>query len=57
MKKYGRMKQVQEHVPVSKTTILTWVREGKFPKPIKLSGRCTVWDLEEVINFIEQAGK
>lgn len=39
-------------LPVSPATIWRWVREGRFPKPFKL-GRCvTVWDANEVDEFI-----
>jgi prophage regulatory protein len=43
-------------LPVSKNTIWRWVREGKFPAPIKLGIRTTVWDSEAVELFIEKQG-
>lgn len=39
-------------LPVSPTTVWRWVREGKFPKPFKLGERVTVWDANEVENFL-----
>jgi len=47
-----RLKQVLEIVPVAKSTIWQWVKDGKFPAPIKLS-RCTFWKEEEVRLFID----
>lgn len=41
-------------LPASPATIWRWVREGKFPKPFKLSDAITVWDLALVENFITQ---
>ena len=35
-------------VPVCASTLWRWVRLGKFPKPIKLSSRVTVWRAEDV---------
>ncbi len=35
-------------LPVSPATIWRWVREGKFPKPFKLSESITAWDATEV---------
>lgn len=32
-------------------TIWTWVKQGKFPKPIKLNGRTLGWKQEEVEQF------
>lgn len=43
-------------LPVSKQTIYRWVREGKFPQPIKLGQRTTVWDSVAVELFIEKQG-
>lgn len=40
-------------LPVSEKTIWTWVREGKFPRPIKLNGR-TVWRISEVEAWISK---
>jgi predicted DNA-binding transcriptional regulator AlpA len=41
-------------IPVSPATIWRWVKEGKFPKPFKLSDRITVWNTEDVDFFISQ---
>lgn len=30
-------------LPVSVNSLWRWVKAGKFPAPIKLSPRCTVW--------------
>lgn len=46
----------QGMLPVSEKTIWTWVRDGQFPKPIKMNGR-TLWrlsDIEEWIAIQEQ---
>lgn len=37
---------------VSESTIWRWTTEGKFPKPIRLGTKTTVWDLDEVETFI-----
>lgn len=39
-------------VPVSAKTIWCWVREGKFPKPIRLSANVTVWKAEDIHQWI-----
>ncbi|WP_298063531.1 AlpA family phage regulatory protein [uncultured Acinetobacter sp.] len=41
-------------LPVTEKTLWTWVREGKFPKPIRLSGNVTVWRMSEVEAWIEE---
>lgn len=35
-------------LPISTATIWRWIKAGKFPKPFKLGGNITVFDLDEV---------
>jgi prophage regulatory protein len=52
--KYIRLAQLvgsAEHVgrlPVHRNTLWRWVREGKFPPPVKLGENTTAWLLEDV---------
>lgn len=39
-------------LPVSPATVWRWVREGRFPKPFKLSDRVTVWNIADVDAFV-----
>lgn len=43
-------------VQVGESTWWAWVKDGKAPKPIKLSPRVTVWRESEVRDFVEQLG-
>jgi len=49
-----RIRQVLEVVPVSRSTIWEWVKKGHFPKPMRIGARTTVWDEEEVNDFIKR---
>lgn len=51
-----RVKQVLEVIPVAKSTIWQWVKEDRFPKPIKLGGKTTVWKMSEIQRFVETVG-
>ena len=44
MSNFLRIVDVMKKTGIAKSTIWLWVSEGKFPKPIKLSPRITVWD-------------
>ncbi len=44
-----RLPQVLSVIPVGKTCWWEGVREGRYPKPVKLSPRCTAWRAEEAI--------
>jgi predicted DNA-binding transcriptional regulator AlpA len=48
MKRYLRLPQVLERIPVSKSTWWAGVKKGIFPKAIKLSPRVTVWREEDI---------
>jgi prophage regulatory protein len=50
-RRYLRLPQVLERIPVSKSTWWSGVRKGIFPRPIKLSPRVTVW-LEDDIDKV-----
>lgn len=41
-------------IPVSKSTWWTGVKSGRFPRPIKLGTRTTVWRAEDIREFIEK---
>jgi prophage regulatory protein len=38
---------------VAPSTIWSWVKAGTFPKPIKLSSNCTVWEAQAVEAFAQ----
>ena len=42
-------------IPVSMSTWWAGVREGRFPKPIKLGPRTTVWRMEDIRALIARA--
>lgn len=54
--RFLREKQVRRFIPVAHSTLWAWVRSGKFPSPLKLSDRITVWRNSDVQAFIKQNG-
>lgn len=40
--------------PISKSQLWKLVKEGKFPRPIKLGPRITAWRVEDIRQFIEK---
>ncbi len=49
-----RLPQVLEIVPVSRATIWSWVKDGKFPAPFKLGTRTSVWRSDEIEAYIDR---
>lgn len=41
-------------IPVSKSTWLAGVRNGRYPKPVKLGERITAWRVEDVRALIKR---
>lgn len=46
-----RLTQVLEIFPISKSSWWQGCKEGRFPKPIKLGPRTTVWLKEDIENL------
>ena len=40
-------------IPVSKSTWWAGVRDGRFPKPVRLSTRCSAWRVSDIKDWIE----
>lgn len=51
-----REKQVLALVPVSRATWWAGVKTGRYPKPIKLGPRITVWRFEDILKLTEGTG-
>ncbi len=55
-----RLKQIigpeERRIPVSKSCWWDGVRTGRFPQPIRLSTRCTVWREEDIDALIDRLG-
>ena len=55
-KKLLRINQVLALVPVGRSSWWEGCRTGRYPKPIKLGPRTTVWRAEDIAAFIERLG-
>ena len=49
-----RLPDVLKLYPVSKSTWWAGVKDGRYPKPIKLGPKITAWRSQDIINLIEQ---
>lgn len=43
-------------LPVSAATVWSWVRNGKFPKPVKVSEKITAWRTADVREYLAAMG-
>lgn len=49
-----RLPQILERIPISKSSWWQGCKDGKYPKPIKLGPRTTVWRASEIEALINQ---
>lgn len=54
MSNFLRITEVMKMTGIAKSTIWLWVKEEKFPQPIKLSPRITVWEQSKVQEWMGQ---
>ena len=49
-----RLPDVLDVIPLGKTCWWEGVKSGRFPKPVKLSARCTAWKAEDIRSLIKE---
>lgn len=49
-----RLPQVQEIIPVSRSTWYAGIKSGIYPSPIKISARVSAWRLADIRALVEQ---
>jgi predicted DNA-binding transcriptional regulator AlpA len=42
-------------IPISKSTWWAGVKDGRYPKPVKLGPRITAWRVEDIRSLISEA--
>ncbi|MBQ4568403.1 MAG: AlpA family phage regulatory protein [Desulfovibrio sp.] len=52
-----RLNQILKLFPISKSAWWKGCSTGRYPKPIKLGPRTTVWRADEIRSFIENVGR
>lgn len=45
---FFRLPSILTIIPVSKSTWWAGIKTGRFPKPVKLGARITVWRVEDI---------
>lgn len=51
---FVRLDTILEIIPIGKSTWWAGVKEGKFPKPVKLGKRNSAWKVEDIKALIKQ---
>lgn len=51
---FVRLPVVLQHIPVGRSTWWLGVKEGKYPKPVKLGPGVTAWRAEDIVELIKR---
>lgn len=51
---YLSVKEITDSLKVNKETLKQWINEGKFPPPLKVNDRVTVWSYAVIENWVAQ---
>lgn len=51
---FVRLPQVLSVFPISRSAWWQGIRDGKYPKGVKLGGRTTAWRVQDINNLLEQ---
>lgn len=54
---FVRLPVILQVIPVSRSHWWAGVRDGRFPKAVKLSDRCTAWKVEDIRALIDRMGR
>lgn len=54
---FVRLPSILAVLPISRTAFLTGCKEGRYPKPIKLGPRTTVWKAEDIRRLLADLGR
>ena len=52
-----RLPQVLSFIPVGKSSWWRGVKEGRYPEPVKIAPRTTVWRAEDIAAFIKRVNE
>ena len=50
---FYRLPQLKARLNVSSSSIWSWVKQGKFPKPVKLAANTTAWTASDIDAWVQ----
>jgi len=49
-----RRPEVEARTGLSRSTIYLWLKQGKFPKPVKIGARVVAWRDRDIADWMDQ---
>ena len=54
---YLNINDITNSLKIDKDTLKKWIKDGKFPPPIKIRDRLTLWSYAVIENWVAQQQK
>ena len=51
--KLNRRPDVETRTGLSRSTIYAWMKDGRFPKPVKLGARIVAWRESDITDWLK----
>ena len=51
---YLNLKDITDSLKINKETLKKWIAEGKFPPPMRINDRVTIWSYAVIENWVAQ---
>jgi len=51
---YLNINDITDSLKIDKDTLKLWIKEGKFPPPMKMEDRLTLWSYAVIENWVAQ---
>lgn len=48
-----RAQEVLQLLPISRSAFYEGVKNGTYPKPVKIGGKMSAWYVRDIVNYIE----
>ena len=55
--KYLNINDITNSLKINEDTLRQWISEGKFPRPLRMSDRTTLWSYALIENWVAQQYK
>ena len=54
---YLNVYDITNSLKINEDTLMKWIKEGKFPQPLRINDRTTLWSYALIENWIVQKHK
>lgn len=54
---FVRLPQLLKVFPLGRSTFLNGVKEGRYPKPVKIGPKAVAWKVEDILALIDKLGR